>query len=148
VGVLGSRAEAHPGRPAGFRRPGVEPDDLRRRACAISRIAPAAHGRGSSEDTRRRADAPAERANPIREALRTRERLRVRGERLDSILFRGAVAADIPTLAGLHVTTWTMTRRRGSASRQRHEPQRPIHIGAGRRALWVHFAPRLLVSEA
>ena len=32
-------------------------------------------------------------------------RLRARGESLDSIVFRDAVAADIPALAELHVTT-------------------------------------------
>ena len=35
--------------------------------------------------------------------------LRERGESLDSILFRDAVAADIPALAELHVTTWNAT---------------------------------------
>ncbi len=36
-------------------------------------------------------------------------RLRERGESLDSITFRDAVAADIPALAELHVTTWNAT---------------------------------------
>ena len=36
-------------------------------------------------------------------------RLRQRGESLDSIVFRDAVAADIPALAELHVTTWNAT---------------------------------------
>ena len=36
-------------------------------------------------------------------------RLRERGESLDSIVFRDAVAADIPALAELHVTTWNAT---------------------------------------
>jgi ribosomal protein S18 acetylase RimI-like enzyme len=36
-------------------------------------------------------------------------RLRARGESLDSIVFRDAVAADIPALAELHVTTWNAT---------------------------------------
>lgn len=36
-------------------------------------------------------------------------RLRDRGESLDSIVFRDAVAADIPALAELHVTTWNAT---------------------------------------
>jgi len=36
-------------------------------------------------------------------------RLRERGESLDSIVFRDAVAADIPALADLHVTTWNAT---------------------------------------
>jgi GNAT superfamily N-acetyltransferase len=36
-------------------------------------------------------------------------RLRERGESLDSIIFRDAVAADIPALAELHVTTWNAT---------------------------------------
>jgi ribosomal protein S18 acetylase RimI-like enzyme len=35
--------------------------------------------------------------------------LRARGESLDSIIFRDAVAADIPALAELHVTTWNAT---------------------------------------
>jgi ribosomal protein S18 acetylase RimI-like enzyme len=35
--------------------------------------------------------------------------LRERGETLDSITFRDAVAADIPALAELHVTTWNAT---------------------------------------
>jgi hypothetical protein len=38
-------------------------------------------------------------------------RLRARGESLDSITFRDAVAADIPALAELHVTTWNATYR-------------------------------------
>jgi ribosomal protein S18 acetylase RimI-like enzyme len=38
-------------------------------------------------------------------------RLRERGESLDSIVFRDAVAADIPALAELHVTTWNATYR-------------------------------------
>jgi ribosomal protein S18 acetylase RimI-like enzyme len=37
------------------------------------------------------------------------KRLRERGESLDSIVFRDAVAADIPALAELHVTTWNAT---------------------------------------
>ena len=36
-------------------------------------------------------------------------RLRERSESLDSITFRDAVAADIPALAELHVTTWNAT---------------------------------------
>lgn len=36
-------------------------------------------------------------------------KLRARGESLDSITFRDAVAADIPALAELHVTTWNAT---------------------------------------
>lgn len=36
-------------------------------------------------------------------------RLRERGESLDSIIVRDAVAADIPALAELHVTTWNAT---------------------------------------
>ena len=35
--------------------------------------------------------------------------LRERGESLESITFRDAVAADIPALAELHVTTWNAT---------------------------------------
>ena len=37
--------------------------------------------------------------------------LRDRGESLDSIIFRDAVASDIPALAELHVTTWNATYR-------------------------------------
>lgn len=36
-------------------------------------------------------------------------KLRERGESLDSIVFRDAVASDIPALAELHVTTWNAT---------------------------------------
>jgi ribosomal protein S18 acetylase RimI-like enzyme len=36
-------------------------------------------------------------------------KLRERGESLDSIIFRDAIAADIPALAELHVTTWNAT---------------------------------------
>ena len=36
-------------------------------------------------------------------------RLRARGESLDSIVCRDAVASDIPALAELHVTTWNAT---------------------------------------
>lgn len=36
-------------------------------------------------------------------------KLRERGESLDSITFRDAIAADIPALAELHVTTWNAT---------------------------------------
>ena len=36
-------------------------------------------------------------------------RLRARGESLDSIIVRDAIAADIPALAELHVTTWNAT---------------------------------------
>lgn len=36
-------------------------------------------------------------------------RLRERGESLDTIVFRDAVASDIPALAELHVTTWNAT---------------------------------------
>jgi ribosomal protein S18 acetylase RimI-like enzyme len=39
------------------------------------------------------------------------ERLRQRGESLDSIVFRDAVPDDIPALAELHVTTWNATYR-------------------------------------
>ena len=37
--------------------------------------------------------------------------LRERGESLDSIVFRDAVAADIPALSEFHVTTWNATYR-------------------------------------
>jgi len=37
------------------------------------------------------------------------QRLRERGESLESIVFRDAVAEDIPDLAELHVTTWNAT---------------------------------------
>ncbi|HSE51513.1 MAG TPA: GNAT family N-acetyltransferase [Gemmatimonadales bacterium] len=36
-------------------------------------------------------------------------KLQERGESLDTIVFRDAVAADIPALAELHVTTWNAT---------------------------------------
>lgn len=39
------------------------------------------------------------------------KRLRARGESLDSIRLREAVAADVPALAELHVTTWNATYR-------------------------------------
>ena len=47
------------------------------------------------------------RSRPSREA--NARALRARGESLDSITFRDAVAADIPALAELHVTTWNAT---------------------------------------
>ena len=47
------------------------------------------------------------RSRPTREE--NIRRLRARGESLDSISFRDAVAADIPALAELHVTTWNAT---------------------------------------
>ena len=47
------------------------------------------------------------RTRPSRE--RNARTLRERGESLDSIVFRDAVAADIPALAELHVTTWNAT---------------------------------------
>lgn len=40
-----------------------------------------------------------------------RKGLRERGETLGSVVFRDAVAADIPALAELHVTTWNATYR-------------------------------------
>lgn len=40
-----------------------------------------------------------------------RRRLAERGESLDSIVVRDAVASDIPALAELHVTTWNATYR-------------------------------------
>ena len=58
------------------------------------------------------------RLQDIRRALQARsrpsgesnaQRLRARGESLDSIVVRDAVAADIPALAELHVTTWNAT---------------------------------------
>lgn len=42
---------------------------------------------------------------------RNARRLRARGESLDSIVFRDAVAADIPALAELHVALWNRTYR-------------------------------------
>lgn len=48
-----------------------------------------------------------QRTRPTREA--NARRLRERGESVDSIVFRDAVAADIPALAELHVTTWNAT---------------------------------------
>jgi GNAT superfamily N-acetyltransferase len=60
------------------------------------------------------------RASDIRRMLYARTRpkgranarlLRERGESLESIEFRDAIAADIPALAELHVTTWNATYR-------------------------------------
>ncbi len=48
-----------------------------------------------------------QRTRPSHEA--NARRLRERGESIDSIVFRDAVAADIPALAELHVTTWNAT---------------------------------------
>lgn len=47
------------------------------------------------------------RSRPTGEA--NARRLRERGESLDSITFRDAVATDIPALSELHVTTWNAT---------------------------------------
>ncbi len=47
------------------------------------------------------------RTRPTREE--NQQKLQHRGESLDSIVFRDAVAADIPALAELHVTTWNAT---------------------------------------
>jgi GNAT superfamily N-acetyltransferase len=49
------------------------------------------------------------RSRPTGEA--NARRLRERGESIDSIIFRDAVATDIPALAELHVTTWNATYR-------------------------------------
>jgi GNAT superfamily N-acetyltransferase len=49
------------------------------------------------------------RSRPSREE--NQQRLRERGESLDSIVCRDAVGADIPALAELHVTTWNATYR-------------------------------------
>jgi ribosomal protein S18 acetylase RimI-like enzyme len=50
-------------------------------------------------------------------------RLRIRGESLDTVVGRDAVAADIPALAELHVVTWNATyhtsRGPGVATRER-----------------------------
>jgi len=56
------------------------------------------------EDLKRSINA---RSRPTRE--QNARRLRERGESLDSIIFRDAVAGDIPALAELHVTTWNAT---------------------------------------
>jgi GNAT superfamily N-acetyltransferase len=56
------------------------------------------------EDLRRSIHA---RSRPTREE--NLRKLRERGESLDSIVIRDAVAADIPALAELHVTTWNAT---------------------------------------
>lgn len=56
------------------------------------------------EDLKRRINA---RSRPTGEE--NARRLRERGESLDSIVVRDAVAADIPALAELHVTTWNAT---------------------------------------
>ncbi len=58
------------------------------------------------EDLKRRINA---RSRPTGEA--NARRLRARGESLDTITFRDAVATDIPALAELHVTTWNATYR-------------------------------------
>jgi GNAT superfamily N-acetyltransferase len=63
-------------------------DRLRRHLAALKRWI-AARSRPSGEENARR--------------------LRERGESLDSIIVRDAVAADIPALAELHVTTWNAT---------------------------------------
>ncbi len=47
------------------------------------------------------------RSRPTREE--NARALRARGESLESIVFRDAVAADIPALSELHVTTWNAT---------------------------------------
>lgn len=57
-------------------------------------------------DVRRHLNA---RSRPNREE--NARRLRERGESLDSITVRDAIAADIPALAELHVTTWNATYR-------------------------------------
>jgi len=56
------------------------------------------------EDLKRRVNA---RSRPT--GAENARKLRERGESLDSITFRDAVAADIPALAELHVTTWNAT---------------------------------------
>ena len=56
------------------------------------------------EDFRRSRNA---RTRPTREE--NLRQLQARGESLDTIVFRDAVAADIPALAELHVTTWNAT---------------------------------------
>jgi GNAT superfamily N-acetyltransferase len=56
------------------------------------------------EDLKRSINA---RSRPTREE--NVRRLRERGETLESILYRDAVATDIPALAELHVTTWNAT---------------------------------------
>ena len=56
------------------------------------------------EEFKRRISA---RSRPTREE--NLRKLRERGESLDSIIFRDAVATDIPALAELHVTTWNAT---------------------------------------
>lgn len=58
------------------------------------------------EDIKRYLDAQ---SRPVGEV--NAKRLRDRGESLDSIIVRDAVAADIPALAELHVTTWNATYR-------------------------------------
>jgi len=42
---------------------------------------------------------------------RNRQRLRERGESLEALVLREAVASDIPALSELHVTTWNATYR-------------------------------------
>ena len=62
-------------------------------------------------------------------------RLRERGEAVDSIVFRDAVAEDIPALAELHVTTWNATYRtsRGPTVGTRTWQWREVFAGKDRR---------------
>lgn len=62
-------------------------------------------------------------------------RLRERGESLDSLAFRDAVAADIPALAELHVTTWNATYNttRGPAIATRISQWNQVFAKANRR---------------
>jgi ribosomal protein S18 acetylase RimI-like enzyme len=60
--------------------------------------------RGRIEDAKRWINS---RTRPTGE--RSANTLAERGESLDSIIFRDAIAADVPALAELHVTTWNAT---------------------------------------
>src|SRR5690606_18336981 len=62
-------------------------------------------------------------------------RLRDRSESLDDIVFRDAVAADIPALAELHVTTWNATYRtaRGPGIATRTRQWTEVFAGEQRR---------------
>jgi ribosomal protein S18 acetylase RimI-like enzyme len=66
---------------------------------------------------------------------RNARRLHEKGESLDSITFRDAVAADIPALAELHVTTWNATYRttRGPTMAMRTGQWNQVFAKANRR---------------
>ena len=73
------------------------------------------------------------RTRPTRE--QNMRRLREAGESLDSITLRESVAADIPALAELHVTTWNATYRtsRGPSIATREAQWRQVFARENRR---------------